>query len=460
MINLTVGEIAAIVSGEVHAAPVDQAVLSVAVDSREVLAGAMYVAINGERVDGHDFAAAAVEAGAVVVLSEHELTTPCIVVDNSVAALGLLAQHVRRQLTDCTVVAITASSGKTSTKDLLAFVLGGLGSTIAPVGSFNTEVGVPLTILRADESTRFLILEMGMRGAGHIDLLCRIAAPEIGVLLNVGSAHLGLLGNRSEVANAKGELIASLPSDGIAILNGDDELVRAQARRTSARVVLFGMSEGCDVRASAVELDHDARASFILELPEVQARVALQVHGEHFVANALAVAAVAHELGMSIDQIANRLSAAVIGSRWRMAVSVSADKVTIVNDAYNANPESMAAALRTLAAMGAGRRTWAVLGEMLELGNASADEHRALGRLAAQAQIDRLVCVGPATMVTHDEARSQESWLGQADWVPDRDSAIALLKAEIKPTDIVLIKASRGIGLERVATALGEREPQ
>ncbi|MDO8731758.1 MAG: UDP-N-acetylmuramoyl-tripeptide--D-alanyl-D-alanine ligase [Actinomycetota bacterium] len=460
MIDLTISEIASIVSGAAHRVVSGQRVSSVVVDSREVTADSMYVALRGERVDGHDFAGEAIASGAVVVLAERELDMPCIVVANSGEALGVLAAHVRQELSECAVVAITGSSGKTSTKDLLAFVLAGLGPTVAPVGSFNTEIGVPLTILRADESTQYLILEMGMRGLGHIELLCTIAAPEIGVLLNVGSAHLGLLGSRVEVAQAKGELIAALPPYGVAILNGDDELVRTQAERTSSRVVYFGTGDNCEVRALGVELDSQARASFTLALANNQAKVALQVHGEHFVANALAVAAVANVLGMPIQQIADRLSTARIGSRWRMAVSVNADNVTIVNDAYNANPESMAAALRTLSAMGADRRTWAVVGEMLELGVQSPVEHQALGALVAQSQVSRLVCVGSATRVTQDEARSQESWLGQSDWVPDADAAIALLKSEIKPTDIVLIKASRGVGLERVATALGEREPQ
>ncbi|MDP2013874.1 MAG: UDP-N-acetylmuramoyl-tripeptide--D-alanyl-D-alanine ligase, partial [Actinomycetota bacterium] len=438
MIKLNVGEIAAIVAGEVHGTHAQDAVLNVVVDSREVSAGAMYVAIPGERVDGHDFAESAIAAGAAVVLSERVLSVPCIVVENSVVAMGMLAQHVRQQLTNCVVIAITASSGKTSTKDLLASVLQSLGTTVAPQGSLNTEVGVPLTIFRADESTRFLILEMGMRGLGHIELLCQIATPQIGVLLNVGSAHLGLLGSRSEVARAKGELIASLPATGVAIVNGDDALVREQSSRTAARVVYFGRSDACDVRAQAVQLDDQARASFALLMDDHRVEVSLKILGEHFVDNALAVAAVAYGLGMPIEQIAERLSAAVISSRWRMEVTVTTEDVTIVNDAYNANPESMAAALRTLSAMGTDRRRWAVLGEMLELGDRSHAEHALVGKLAAAAQVSRLLCIGPATKVTLDEAKAEVNWLGQADWVPDVPAAIALLSAEVRPTDIVL----------------------
>ena len=460
MIALTVGEIADIVSGEQHGAVPADPVTSIVVDSREVTAGAMYVAIPGERVDGHDFAQAAIASGAVVVLAERPLGVPCVVVGNTVEAIGQLAHAVRQRLTQCAVIAITASSGKTSTKDLLAAVLHDLGPTIAPVGSFNTEVGVPLTIFRADETTQFLILEMGMRGIGHIELLCRIAQPDIGVLLNVGSAHLALLGSRAEVARAKGELIASLPSTGVAVLNGDDALVREQSARTSARVVYFGRALPSQVRAEAVQLDEQARASFVLVIGDAHAHVSLQVMGEHFVDNSLAVAAVAHELGMPLAVVAERLSSALISSRWRMEVSITSDNVMIVNDAYNANPESMAAALRTLSAMGPGRRRWAVLGEMLELGETSPAEHAQLGRLAAASHVSRLLCIGPATKVTQHEANAQDEWSGRADWVPDVPSAIAYLRAEIMPTDIVLIKASRGVGLERVATALGEREPQ
>ncbi|MDO9486326.1 MAG: UDP-N-acetylmuramoyl-tripeptide--D-alanyl-D-alanine ligase [Actinomycetota bacterium] len=460
MIALSIGEIAVILGGRILGADPTVIVTDVVVDSREVSKGSMYVAIPGERVDGHEFGQAAMSAGAVVVLAEREIQQPCIVVEDSVVALGQLAHHVRQQLTACTVIAITASSGKTSTKDLLAVVLEGLGATVAPTGSFNTEVGVPLTILRADESTRFLILEMGMRGIGHIELLCQIASPEIGVLLNVGSAHLGLLGSRAEVAKAKGELIASLPAHGVAIINGDENLVRAQAERSAAKVVTFGQSEQCDVRARAVELDGQARASFSLVMADAQARVNLQVHGAHFVANALAVAAVAREVGMPLAHIAERLSAASVKSRWRMEVSVNSSNVTIINDAYNANPESMAAALQTLADMGTDRRKWAVLGEMLELGAQSTAEHAKLGQLAAGAQISRLLCIGQATQITQEHARLQSQWQGQSDWVPDVEAAIALLQAQVQPTDIVLIKASRGVGLERLATALGEREPQ
>jgi len=460
MIAMTSSQIAEIVSGTLHGDVSEQSVLSVVVDSREVIAGSMFVAIPGERADGHDFASAARAAGAVVVLAQRELAVPHILVTDTVAALGLLAKHVRAQLVDCTVIAVTGSSGKTSTKDLLAQLLERQGPTVAAHGSFNTEVGVPLTILRASISTRFLVLEMGMRGLGHIAYLCQIATPAIAVLLNIGSAHLGMLGSRAEVAQAKGEIIAALPATGSAIMNADDELVRTQASRTQAQVVTFGVSPDADVRGDHVTLDEQARATFELSNGRSTASVRLRVHGGHFVSNALAVAAVGLQIGIPIQDVAEGLTNADIQSRWRMEVTQTPGAVTVINDAYNANPESMDAALSTLTAMASGRRTWAVLGGMLELGSQSPAQHAALGARVAQLQISRLVCVGEETQVLRQAADAEVDWQGTSTWVPDADSAIVLLREQLAVTDIVLIKASRGIGLERVATALGDWEPQ
>ena len=457
MIALTVAQACEVLGGSLFGTHGDELINSVIVDSREVTPGAFFVAIPGERVDGHDFAVEVIGNGAVAVLSERELHVPCIVVSNTVEALGKLGKYVRDQLS-CTVIAITGSSGKTSTKDLLASVLSEFGETVAPVGSFNTEVGVPLTILRADESTRFLILEMGMRGLGHIEYLCELASPSIGVLLNIGSAHMGMLGSQKAVAQAKGEVIAGLPTSGLAILNGDDPFVREQAERTQARVVLFGESGNADIRASDVDLDPMARPKFTLHYAGQEAKVKLRVHGEHFISNALAVAAVALELGLPLDEVATALSKATIQSKWRMEVTDTPDGVIVINDAYNANPESMRAALKTLAAMGTEQTTWAVLGEMLELGADSMMEHDAIGRLAVRLDVSRLICVGPGTRVMHLAASNEGSWGDESMWVEDADAAIAVLREELLDGDIVLIKASRGVGLERVAAALTDQE--
>lgn len=462
MIALTAGEIAVAVGGRLSAIDSATLIADVCVDSRAAGAGALFVAIRGERVDGHDFAAEVIGAGAAAVLAARPLqddaggALPCIVVDDPVAALGRLAAEVRRTRLNCSVVAITGSSGKTSTKDLIASVLSVMGPTVSAEGSFNTEVGLPLTILSADETTEYLVLEMGMRGEGHIAYLVDIAAPDLGVVINVGSAHLGMLGSREAIARAKGELIRGLSADGVAVLNGDDPLVREMAGTTAAQVVMFGESADSDVRATDIRIDELARPSFTLtdsRSGDVRP-VTLQFSGEHYVPNALAAAAVALSLGGSVEQVADALRAAEPRSRWRMEVSVAPGGFTVVNDSYNANPESMRAALKTLAAMAAGRRTWAVLGEMRELGDETVAEHDAIGRLAVRLDISRLVCVGEGTHVMHLGASNEGSWGDESIHVPDVDAAIDLLQSQVRPDDVVLVKASRSIGLERVAEAL------
>lgn len=450
MIPMTIGAVASAMNGRLHGADPDALVTSVVIDSREAVAGSLFAAIPGERVDGHDFARAAHDAGAVVVLAMREVDAPCIVVDDTTLALGRLAAEVRERLT-CPVIAITGSSGKTSTKDLLAQVLQTDGPTIAPSGSMNNELGCPLTILQADAQTRYLVLEMGMRGLGHIAYLCEIARPTVGVLLNIGTAHIGVVGSQDAIAQAKGEIIDDLPVDGVAVLNGDDPRVMAQADRTRAQVVTFGQSPTADARATDLRLDLRARAAFTLHWGDQAEPVQLQVAGEHQVANALAVAAVARSLGLSIEQVAMGLRAATARSRWRMEITEARGDVTVINDAYNANPESMRAALRTASTMAAGRRSWAVLGEMRELGERADADHAEIGRLAHELGM-RVVSVGSAALV--DAARAAGAAPDHAVLVPDADAAIALLRSAIVPGDVILVKASRSIGLERVAQAL------
>jgi UDP-N-acetylmuramoyl-tripeptide--D-alanyl-D-alanine ligase len=469
MIPLTVGEIADAVGGELIAVEPSVHVTDVIADSRIAAAGSMYVAIAGERVDGHDFAGSALSAGSVVVLAARPLAAPdghalpTIVVDDPVLALGRLAKAVRRDRLACRVVAITGSSGKTSTKDLLAAVLSRLGPTVGPAGSLNTEVGLPLTVLSADRDTEFLILEMGMRGLGHIEYLVGIADPDIGIVLNVGSAHVGMLGSREAIAEAKSELVTGLGEEATAILNADDALVRSMGSRTSACVVTFGESPSADVRATDVRLDDSARASYTLVDGRPgdggTAPVALQLVGEHYVSNSLAVAAAALCLGANVDTVAQALSEAVVRSRWRMEVSEAPGGFTVINDAYNANPESMRAALKTLVALAAGRRTWAVLGEMRELGDEALVEHDAIGRLAVRLDVSKLVCVGAGTRVMFLAASNEGSWSEESVHVADVDEAIRLLREQVRAGDVVLVKASRSIGLERVAAALLEGAP-
>ena len=348
------------------------------------------------------------------------------------------------------VVGITGSSGKTSTKDLVAQVLERAGETVAPPGSYNNEIGLPLTVLSAGESTDYLVLEMAARGTGHIAWLCEIAPPDVGVVLNVGVAHLGEFGSREAIAQAKGELVEALKPDGLAVLNGRDPLVREMRSRTTARVV----ETGVDYVAEDATPDELSRMSFTLVTPNGRAPVVLRLAGEHHVDNALAVAAVGEWAGLTTRQVAGALSAATPRSRWRMEVT-DVDGITVVNDAYNANPDSMRAALRTLARAGeSGRRTWAVLGEMAELGDAAWEAHDEIGRLCVRLDVKRLVVVGANAKGIHAGASHEGSWGDEAAFVEDAGAALALLRAELKEGDVVLVKASRAAGLERVALAL------
>ncbi|MFH8367264.1 UDP-N-acetylmuramoyl-tripeptide--D-alanyl-D-alanine ligase [Streptomyces sp. NPDC018031] len=468
MIPLSLAEITGIVGGRPHDVPdLEQQVTGpVVIDSREAAPGTLFAAFAGERADGHEFAGRAVEAGAVAVLAARPVGVPAIVVDDVERALGALARAVVERL-GATVVALTGSSGKTSTKDLIAQVLERHAPTVWTPGSLNNEIGLPLTALRADESTRHLVLEMGARGVGHIRYLTGLTPPRIGLVLNVGTAHIGEFGGREQIALAKGELVEDLPAaaeGGVAVLNADDPFVRAMRDRTKARTVLFGEAEDADVRAENVRLTTEGQPAFTLHTPTGCSDVTLRLYGEHHVSNALAAAAVAHELGMSVSEIAVALSEAGQLSRWRMEVTERADGVTVVNDAYNANPDSMRAALRALVAMGRanqarGARTWAVLGQMAELGEESLAEHDAVGRLAVRLNVSKLVAVGGQEAAWLDMgAKNEGSWGEESVHVSDVRAAVDLLRRELRPGDVVLVKASRSVGLERVALELLDGE--
>ncbi|MGO1054439.1 UDP-N-acetylmuramoyl-tripeptide--D-alanyl-D-alanine ligase [Crossiella sp. CA198] len=484
MIPLSLAEIAAAVGGRLHRTDGSPLVTgSVEFDSRNLTEGGLFLALPGLKVDGHDYAAAAIQAGAAGVLAAREVDAPAVIVppvseanrgsvaltgdtDGSgaavLAALGKLARLTVDTLAPkgLTVVGITGSSGKTSTKDLIAQVVEPMGPTVAPPGSFNNELGHPWTVLRADADTRFLVLELSARGVGHIGQLCQTAPPRIGVVINVGTAHLGEFGSQEAVAQTKGELAESLPSaaeGGVAILNADDPLVAAMARRSKAKIVFFGTDPKATVRAADVDLDEQARATFRLVTPAGEAEVKLGLHGAHHVSNALAAAAVALELGATPAEVADRLSAARRVSARRMEVTTRADGVTVVNDSYNANPESVRAALKTLAAMSRTeprRRSWAVLGVMGELGEDSIAAHDSIGRYAVRLDVNRLVVVGEQAGAMHQGAYLEGSWGEESVLVPDVEAAIALLRDQVRPGDVVLVKASKVAALWRVADAL------
>jgi UDP-N-acetylmuramoyl-tripeptide--D-alanyl-D-alanine ligase len=474
VIPLSLKEIASITSGRLHG--IDDAAAAalvvdgpVVTDSREAGPGGLYIARIGEQQDGHQFVPGARDLGAVAAMTTRPVDDlPCVVVDDIQAGLAALARAVVDRHEDLTVIGITGSSGKTSTKDLLASVLSQAAPTVAPVGSLNSEVGVPLTVFRVTPDTRFLVVEMGARGIGHIEYLTTIAPPRIGVELNVGTAHVGEFGSREAIAVAKAELVAALPQDGLAVLNADDAAVRAMAADTPARTVLVGTAPDAQVRAEDVTLDARGRPSFTLVTDVAGAStripVTLPLHGEHHVGNALAVVAVTLECGLDLQLTVRSLAGATAASRWRMEVTERPDGVTVVNDAYNANPDSMRAALKALVAMGrtedgAPRRTWAVLGSMLELGDDSTAEHDAIGRLAVRLNIAQLVVVGESARPMATGAQHEGSWGDEAVWVPDADAAYDLLADKLRPGDVVLFKSSRDAGLrwlgDRVAGDAG-----
>ena len=464
MIALTIAEIAVLAGGAPVPETAGDTVVTgpVVIDSRRAEPGSLFAALPGERADGHDFAAAAVAKGAVAVLGSRPVDgVPTVVVPDVARALAALAHGVLGRLPGVTVVGITGSSGKTSTKDLVGQVVERLGPTIAPEGSFNNELGLPLTVLRADEKTRYLVLEMSARGVGHISYLCDIAPPAIGAVLNVGRAHAGEFGSIEGVAKAKGELPEALGAGGVAILNAEDPWVAAMADRTQARIVRFGA--GGEFRAEDVLLDDLGRASFRLVTPDGTAPVRLRLHGAHHVANALAAAAIAAELGLPAGDIADALSAATARSRKRMELHERPDGVLVVNDAYNANPDSMRAAIEALAHLtdpahmtgdGGKRRGIAVLGHMAELGDIDAASHAEAGELAARAGVAVLIAVGEDARPVLDGARGQAQWQGEAISVPDPGAAVTALRDILRPGDVVLVKASNAAGLTEVADGL------
>jgi UDP-N-acetylmuramoyl-tripeptide--D-alanyl-D-alanine ligase len=464
VIPVSCGQIAEAVGGELvgvdPAAVVDAAVV---IDSRKIEAGGLFVAFAGEKADGHDYVAAVTEAGATASITTRPIEgSPCIVVADAQQALGELARLVISKLPDLVIVGLTGSQGKTSTKDLIAQLLAPYGETVAPAGSHNNELGHPLTALQANERTRFLVAEMGARHIGDITYLCRITPPKIGLVLNVGHSHIGEFGSQDAIAQGKGELIEAVLPGGTAVLNADDQRVAAMASRTKESVVTFGSDADADVRATDVILDAGGRPGFTLHLGGEEHAVQLQVVGEHQVPNALAAAAAVQAAGSTPEQIAAGLNAATTMSKWRMEVTERADGVTVINDAYNANPESMRAALKALVAIGRARgaRTWAVLGPMGELGEDSMQEHDGVGRLAVRLDVNRLVAVGEQARPIHLGASLEGSWGNESAYVDSSDEALALLRKELQRGDVVLVKASRFVGLDKLASALLEEASQ
>jgi UDP-N-acetylmuramoyl-tripeptide--D-alanyl-D-alanine ligase len=428
----------------------------VVIDGREAGPGSLFVAFVGEHADGHEHAPQAAANGAVAVLGTRPTELPTVVVDDPQAALQRLAVHVVAQVRErdrLTVLAVTGSQGKTSTKDLLAAVLAEAGPTVATHGSFNNELGMPLTALRLEPDTRFLLLEMGARGRGHLTELTDLVAPDVSVVLNVGTAHLGGFGSREAIAEAKGELVTGLRAGGVAVLNADDERVAAMASLAPGRVVTFGAAEGADVRVQDLVLDRLGRPTFNLRTAGTSAEVSLRLVGAHQATNAAAAAAAALAVGVPLEHAGAALSRVASLSKWRMELHELDGGVVLLNDAYNANPESMRAALDALVVIGEGpavRRTVAVLGVMRELGADSEAAHRELGGYAA-GRVDQLLVVGQDAHGIHTAAAGAGT---QSVFVEDNAAAIEWLGEQVREGDAVLVKASNGARLFEVAAAL------
>jgi UDP-N-acetylmuramoyl-tripeptide--D-alanyl-D-alanine ligase len=471
MLDLTLTEIAAALQGELvitdraaEAGVTADTVVNgtVDTDSRLISRGDLFVAKRGEFDDGHRFIDAAVDAGAVLVVVEHpvDVAVAQIVVDDSVEALGRFATEVVRRVREnglLKVVGITGSNGKTTTKNLLSSILGRVGETVAPRDSFNNEVGAPLTMLKLTPTTRFLVAEMGASKKGEITRLIRMAKPDIGVVLMVGLAHAGEFGGVETTLATKTEMVLDLEADDLAVLNRDDARVAGMADKTRARVLWFGLSDDADVRATDIDATA-AGTTFTLHLPTGQSHpVRFGVLGEHHVMNALAATAAAYELGVPLDIVVEALESVTRAERWRMEVMGGRNGVRVINDAYNASPDSMAAALKTLASIAApGQRTVAVLGEMSELGPYALEEHDRIGRMVVRLNIEKLVVVGEGARALHLAANHEGSWDGEAVFVATADEAYDLIAADTREGDLILVKSSNSAGLRFLGDRIAE----
>ena len=445
MISLKASEIAALVGGTLHGEDVVVCANPV-IDSRAATAGSLFIAIKGEKVDGHDFVSDAQSHGAVLTLAERAVAGPHILVGNTVEALGVLAHEVRSRLSGLTVIGITGSQGKTTTKELLASVLSTVAPTMAPHGNYNNEIGAPLSLLQCDEKTRFCIVEMGARHKGDIAHLCRIAVPDVGVVLRVGTAHVGEFGSQAAIAQTKSELISTLQPTAIAVLGQYDEFTPKMSALHQGRVVTFGESSGCEIRATDIEI-REGRAHFDLVTPEGRTAVGLRIVGLHQVANALAVAAVASVLGLTLDQIAGGLSTAESSAKWRMEIS-ELGSLVLINDAYNSSPEAASAALQTLVhfAQERGGSSWAVLGKMHELGPSENADHVAIGKLVSDLGIDQLLTV---SMPAYGQGVSSDSETTVHEF-NEKSSVVSLLN-QMQSGDVLMVKASRAEHFEEIA---------
>ena len=448
MIQMSIAEMAQIMGGRAHGDVELSNQAQFHFDSREVRAGDIFLALKGERADGHDYVADAISSGAALSIVSQAVSSPHILVGDVLVAIAKLASHVRGELKDLKVIGITGSQGKTTTKDLLFSILSNEGETIASLASFNNELGVPLTLLRCTDKSKYCILEMGARKSGDIAALTSLANPDVGAVLKVGNAHLGQFGSQEMIAKTKGELIAGLKSGAVAVLGTYDSFTPEMASAKGVMRVTFGDSAKCDIRAADIEA-RGGFAHFDLVIGSDRHAVELQILGLHQISNALAAAAIASSLGVSVNRIASTLSNHAPLSKWRMELD-EANGLTLINDSYNANPESMEAALKVLSllAQERGGRSWAYLGLMHELGEASDQMHEEIGVIAQNLGIDYLVAINSKSYLKQINpsivtARHFDNW----------KESLSLF-SEFNPGDVILVKASRAEGLEELASAI------
>lgn len=455
MIALTLAEIASAVAGSLLRAPDPATSLrasTVHTDSRLVQPGDIFFALPGETTDGHLFAPAAVAGGAAVLIVERELDldVPQVLVTDGLVALSDLSRAVVarvRAAGELRVVAVTGSNGKTTTKNMLAAIFGAEGPTVAPAGSFNNEVGAPISMLGVTDDTKYLIVEMGADAVGDITKLVSVATPDVGIVLKVGLAHVGKFGSPEHIARAKAEMVTDLPSSAVAVLNADDARVAAMAELTEATVQTFGLDHGADVWASDVAITAGG-TTFTLHVDGSTLPVRLRILGEHHVSNALAAITAARALGIPADRSVKAVETMTRAERWRMELFEREDGVIVINDAYNASPDSMAAALKTLAEVTRdGKRSIAILGEMSELGDYADEEHAAIGRLIVRLNVQKLIVVGQNARHIHHSAGMEGSWDGESVLVASTDEAYDLLRDQLQQGDVVLVKSSNSAQL-------------
>lgn len=453
MAELTIAEIIAITAGEaVQISNFDLKPTSAVYDSREIVSGCIFAAFKGERVDGHDYAAAAVSSGAALVLASQKVDCASVIVPDVQIALSQLAAANRAKL-NIPVLALTGSSGKTTTKDLLIDLLSGSGSVVATVGSKNNEIGLPTTLLGASAQTSAIVLEMGARRVGNIRELCGIAKPNIVGITNIGSAHLGIFGSLKNLIATKSEILGGLTEVDTAVLNADQEVSYQMAKNTKAKVQYAGRAANADFRITNLRLDALARASFNLITPVGEIKVELKLIGEHQAANAAIAAAMAVAAGVPLTEIEIKLNLATPRSPLRMSVNQIAD-VMLLNDSYNANPESMKAALDTLTNVQSPGRKIFIAGEMGELGQAAQDLHQEFGALVAASHIDLFWSAGELMQHAADTAVKNGMPEERVRWFQTREAMTQQLRHEIKSGDIVLIKASRAAGFDQIVESL------